>query len=659
MKTVSGLKKRHYMTRIAIIVITLALIGGTLGCDGDSSPFSKDLEIQDWYDLNDIRYNVFGNHILMNDLDAASPGYAELAGQTANGGKGWRPIGLVYYEGVGIGFSETFDGQGYEIRDMFINRPGEDYVGLFGSIEGAAVVQDIGIVNATVTGAEYVGSLVGYGEGTVSNSFSTGSVTGNEWVGGLAGYSGVVSNSYSSCSVIGDRNVGGVVGWSYGIVSNSYSTGSVSGNRWVGGLTGTNSHGTVTNSYSTGSVTGNEWVGGLAGNSTGHVSDSYFTGGVIGTSGVGGMVGRNLYDHGGVVSNSHYDYDEVLINGENIITVGALFSEDFDKWLANDKSLDINDRLSQEDGYYVVSNVTEFKHLLAFGQNGTLRFRLNSDLDLGGEPNFYIPCLAGEFDGNGHRISNLGFDFDFVYSVGLFGYVAPGGNVTDLAVENVDITGDENVGGVVGYNEGNVGDSSSTGSVNGNAFVGGLMGQNFGTVDNSYFTGTVAGNYSVGGLVGDNYGPLCNSYSTGSVSGISVRVGGLVGSNGDLGTVSDTYSTSSVTGNEEVGGLVGKNGGTVDNSYSTGTVTGDHLVGGLVGENYFGAVTNSFWDRGTSGQVISYGGTGKTTAEMQDITTFSGATWDIVAVVNPSTRNPSYVWNIVDDETYPFLSWQS
>jgi hypothetical protein len=68
-------------------------------------------------------------------------------------------------------------------------------------------------------------------------------------------------------------------------------------------------------------------------------------------------------------------------------------------------------------------------------------------------------------------------------------------------------------------------------------------------------------------------------------------------------------------------------------------------------------VSNSFWDTQTSGQAGSDGGTGKTTAEMQDIATFSEATWEIVALA-PGERNSSYIWNIVDGETYPFLSWQ-
>jgi hypothetical protein len=71
-----------------------------------------------------------------------------------------------------------------------------------------------------------------------------------------------------------------------------------------------------------------------------------------------------------------------------------------------------------------------------------------------------------------------------------------------------------------------------------------------------------------------------------------------------------------------------------------------------------GTVSNSFWDTQTSGQAISDGGTGRTTAEMQDVATFSGAGWNITTVALNET-NLAYIWNIVDDETYPFLSWQS
>jgi len=94
-------------------------------------------------------------------------------------------------------------------------------------------------------------------------------------------------------------------------------------------------------------------------------------------------------------------------------------------------------------------------------------------------------------------------------------------------------------------------------------------------------------------------------------------------------------------------------------------VTGSEDVGGLVGYSSSGIVDNSFWDTETSGQTTSEGGTGKNTTEMKDISTFTDTEtegldepWDIIAVA-PGGTNYLYTWNIVDDVTYPFLSWQS
>jgi hypothetical protein len=356
-------------------------------------------------------------------------------------------------------------------------------------------------------------------------------------------------------------------------------------------------------------IFGNGIVGGLVGENDGTVSNSYSTGRVRGWWCVGGLVGWIGWN-GGTVSNSYYNYDEVLINGERIITIGALPNEDFDQWLANDEFLDVNERFSQEDGYYLVNDISDFRQLLAFGQDASLKFRLKNNLDLATQYNFYIPYLAGEFDGDGHKISNLRLRLNSVGQVGLFGYLAYGGKVSKVGVENMNL------------------------AASGDQEVGGLVGGSCGTVTNSYSSGIVTGSSAVGGLVGWNFGTLSNS-----------------------------YSTSSVTCNSAVGGLAGwnyqnpKNSSTISNSYSSGIVTGEIKVGGLVGARG-GTAYNSFWDIDTSRQATSDGGTGKTTAEMKSIATFSGAGWNIVAVANPSTRNPAYIWNIVNGQTYPFLSWQ-
>jgi hypothetical protein len=165
----------------------MALIAGMAGCDGHTPP-SEDLEIRDWYDLDAVRDNLEGHHILMNDLDSNTDGYEELAGLDANGGKGWQPIGT---------FTGSLDGQGYEIMDLFVSRPDEDGMGLFGFVDVGGVIQDVGAVDADVTGYRYVGGLAGWSQGTVSNSYSTGSVRGNDYIGGLVGWNqGTVSSSF-------------------------------------------------------------------------------------------------------------------------------------------------------------------------------------------------------------------------------------------------------------------------------------------------------------------------------------------------------------------------------------------------------------------------------------------------------------------------------
>ena len=273
-------KLNCYAERFGILLITVALIAGMAGCGS----LSQNLEIRTWYDLVAVRNNLRGHHILMNDLDSTTAGYEELASPTANQRQGWKPIGTE--DDL---FAGTFDGQGYEIRDLFSNRPDESDVGLFGVVGEGGVVQNIGVVNADVTGYGTVGGLVGDNDGgTVSNSYSTGNVTGIGWVGGLVGVNlGTVSNAYSSGSVTGNECVGGLAGNNSGTASNSYSTGSVIGDDNVGGLVGDNTA-TVSNSYSTGSVTGNTHVGGLVGRNEGTVGNSFWN---TQTSGQGSSAG--------------------------------------------------------------------------------------------------------------------------------------------------------------------------------------------------------------------------------------------------------------------------------------------------------------------------------------------------------------------------------
>lgn len=213
--------------------------------------------------------------------------------------------------------------------------------------------------------------------------------------------------------------------------------------------------------------------------------------------------------------------------------------------------------------------------------------KLMCDLDLSGTtytqaviaPTSGNP-FTGVFNGNGHILSNVTINQPTKDYIGLFGYIGAGGQIRRLGVENVNLTGYANVGGLAGFNRGSITDCYATGSIAGS-------------------------NYYVGGLAGRNYGSITGCYATASVIGT-----------GYLGYV---------------GGLAGGNNGSLAACYATGSVvgTGTGYVGGLTGYDFGYCGTDCFWDIETSGQTTSAGGTGKTTAEMKTLSTFTAAGWNI------------------------------
>ena len=232
--------------------------------------------------------------------------------------------------------------------------------------------------------------------------------------------------------------------------------------------------------------------------------------------------------------------------------------------------------------------------------------------------------FIGDFDGNNHTISNLTINTSGAGNgiLGLFGEIGSGGQIKNLGLIDVSITGGDNsssLGGLVGLNyNGTISNCYSTGTVTGGSgseYLGGLVGLNYGTISNCYSTGAVSGGNSgdLGGLTGYNHGTVSNCYSTGTVTGGSGSqyLGGLVGYND--ATISNCYSTGTVTGGNNsggLGGLVGANyNGTVSNCYSTGNVSGgDNSVelGGLVGLNYNGTISNCY----STGTVTGGSGSG-------------------------------------------------
>ncbi|MDJ1157025.1 YDG domain-containing protein [Chelatococcus sp. SYSU_G07232] len=268
--------------------------------------------------------------------------------------------------------------------------------------------------------------------------------------------------------------------------------------------------------------------------------------------------------------------------------------------------------------------------------------------------------FTGIFDGLGHAIHDLNIRFTDNES-GLFGRVGSGGVIRNVGLIGGTITGQYDVGALVGRNDlGTISNSYSTASVAGTSAVGGLVGHNAqGTVQTSYSSGSVsASSNEAGGLIGLNVrGTVETSYATGSVSGVRF-VGGLVGRN-NYGTIRNSYAKGNVSASDniygQVGGLVGDNLGTIANSYATGDVAVNlgYYVGALVGNSYSGTVSSSFWkvqSWGARGCGSSDCGTGLTTTQMQDPFRFIDAGWDFT---NIWTR--SYLF---DNDRHMMLRWQ-
>jgi len=583
--------------------------------------------------------------------------------------------------------------------------------GLVGSNHGGIVGCNS---NASVEGRDAVGGLVGYNWGNLKDCSSTSSITGKNSTGGLVGENrGSVINCYCSCTLDAQDQVGGLIGINEGIITASYSSAGIQGRDEVGGLVGYNKDdGEIVNCYAKGNVIGRRYIGGLLGNNatggghggglrSGTIRNCYSVTLVSGDQNVGGLIG--YYGEDGV-SGSFWDIEA---SGQTTSDGGVgkttlemqdpnTFIEagwDFvgapggpgDIWIEPEgggypvlvwqvsppPDLPVfSGGTGEPYDPYLISTADE---LNSIGHNPRLMtacFKLFNDIDLNGVDfniiaSQYYP-FHGTFDGNNHTISNFSYTFPETTGVGLFGYVS-NGQIRNLGLidPNVHVDIGEFHGCLVGLLAAGTVTRCyvESGSITGQDELGGLVGENGsgGVIMNCYFTGNATGKENVGGLVGQNQGSITTSYSYADVEG-RIAVGGLVGRCSPGETV-NCYARGNVVGQWYVGGLVGTNGsgtfsrtGAIRNCYSASAILKGSGKGGLLGADWGGAVDDCFWDIETSGLTTSYGGEGKTTAEMQTAGTFLNAGWDFIEETVNGTED---IWSILEGQDYPRLWWES
>ena len=229
---------------------------------------------------------------------------------TDGNNEGWSGIGNSSQK-----FTGTYDGKGFEVHSVTINRPSAIEIGFFGYSNGGTI-KNLGVTNININVDSKAGGLVGYSETSafmVDNCYTTGSIAvDNGYVaGGLVGLlgdgvtGGTIQNSYSEVNVTTNaiQYAGGLVGLSKaGTITKCYSTGNVSGTgnhagSFVGEL---QSNATVSECYCTGNITVNDGaqdVGAFIGDiNAGTVSNCYANGDLSSSgsaSGAGGFIGLN------------------------------------------------------------------------------------------------------------------------------------------------------------------------------------------------------------------------------------------------------------------------------------------------------------------------------------------------------------------------------
>ena len=645
------------------------------------------------------------------------------AGDTYNnGGAGWMPLG-GHQETANQDFTATFEGNDHTVSNLYINLATTgandgNYVGLFGDLAATATIRNVGLVNPYVanarSGAGYsrTGALAGRNNGgTVSGSYvSGGSVTGNQgtvagliynMAGCLLGYSqGTVSDSYATCAATAtgaDDAVdlaGGLVGWSAGTVRDSYSTGTVASDTKAGGLVGfSNIGGQVTDSHATGAVStsgAGGHAGGLVGHSAGEstVTGSYAAGAVSASGGgsyVGGLAGRlSAGGAGGKTVRASYATGAVSASG-NGSYVGGLTGQiqrDFSiaaSYAAGAVSASgggtnhLGGLVGQIEG--IGSSVTNsYWDTQTSGQTvsaagvgkttGELQsptgytgiyagWNLNLDGQTGDDDPWYFgaanqyPVLRygdHDWDDDGLIEVNRLAQLDAVrWDLNGDGSVDTGTSVADTAKyraafggavagmgclrDHDDNTSTPKVAGCIGYeltqdldfdenNDGNIT------SADDDYWNGGKGWKPIGGSFTATFNGngkTIANLFSGGGLFGYvGTGGRVERLGLRDVN-VTGRGGSLVGVNS--GTINASYATGSINGGEIVGGA-----------------TGSTTVGGLVGWN-FGTISASY---ATVSVSIGSASTGSATSSV----TGSGH-GDVAGVDSPQRTVTASYWNIV------------
>ena len=477
--------------------------------------------------------------------DINEDGTVEGIKEELSKGKGFRPIGDNYAQS----FEGTFDGNGKEIKNIYINRSYS--VGLFGELSNGVTIKNLGL-SGTIKAGEH------------------------DNLGGIVGelYGGTIINCYNNATLIGGERKGGIVGLcsepvdDIGItIKNCYNKAELSGDGVVGGIIGT--------SFTTKKL---------------NVINCYNEGKIIGTDRVGGIIG-----HVGTGNRSSFEYCE-LVNIDNCYNKGEIISES-QSYMVGGLVGDLKAKKIVLSNSYNSGNIDVKSSPYLGGLVGSLT-------------NCYDVNISNCYNEGTIKDEILTSRYNYPHVGGLIGYdeyycninIYNCNNSGDINVVTGNISSDVYTGGIIGkanrediiYNCYNTGETLISGKTN--ASSGGISGY-CGKINTCYNTGNIIANSSdeyihVAGICGQD-GYVTDCYNTGSMYAYSptgVYVGGITGYGN---SETNCYNTGSVMGICEgryayVGGISALSSGRVStNCYNTGNITsasrGGSYAGGIQG----------------------------------------------------------------------------
>ena len=624
----NGLYKfRRVLSAILVLALCLTLIpvmstvsraaGNFAGGDGsEGTPYLIETAEQLKKLAEDVNNGTdySGKHFMLkNDIDLE--------------GTEWTPIGIFdgLTEPSNKPFAGTFNGNGHEIKGLYINKPDKSYQALFqnntgtimnltvsGNVTGKArtagiVGDNTGTIsycvnNCKVTGAGgtseylYIGGIVGtnWTKGKIEHCINNGEIKGNGWyIGGIVGINEnncTVINCRNTGNITGNNFVGGIVGHNgsqsssrRGKIENCYNEGIVSGQAYVGGIAATNDY-EITNCYNLGTVSGKDnRCGGIVGQNlySPKIENCYNWGAVTGGTDIGGILGNN----NGTVTNCYYFAENPSFGGiagadvageaeyktkEEFAQQGTFNGWDFtETW-----------RISSFHGRPVLIDNPEPEFTLSGSGTAGDPYVIDTAATLQG----FAQLVNGgnSFEGKFIELTN---DIDLLKE-GVCGekigswtpigkdkafkgtFDGKGHKILNLYIND----GTEDNAGLFGINDGTIKDLAVTGTVTGGRYAGGIVGTNRsnGKIESCSNACNVTGSSEVGGIAGLNEGgAIDNCYNTGDITGDS-KVGGVSGYN-DGGTIENSYSIGNITGSSNAGGVAGSNNGTVENCYYLGS----------------------------------------------------------------------------------------